>query len=155
MPSVDRTEARLTEPPSLAPPAAPFLPPGTARTTSVSPEFLPERSVGPEAWAPGSDHVDETLSGMRPSDPRLVPGGDGLVEIDVSPCGTPPGAPNQLLRGEASSSAGAGWARCILFPARLLDRVGLPFDMVPIIPKDEAAIEIHLVCRVSRTRLCC
>src|SRR5215510_14174680 len=62
MPSVDRTKARLTEPPSLAPPAAPFLPPGTVRTTSVSPESLPERSVGPEAWAPGSDHVDETLS---------------------------------------------------------------------------------------------
>src|SRR4030095_297058 len=64
MPSVDRIKARLTEPPSVAPRAAPFLPPGTARTTSVSPEFLPERSVGPEAWG-RPQHAQRTDLGPR------------------------------------------------------------------------------------------
>src|SRR4030095_9884184 len=73
MPSVDRIKARLTEPPSLAPRAAAFLPPGTARTASVSPEFLPERSVGPEAWA-RPQHAQRTDLGDR----RVrVPSGPG------------------------------------------------------------------------------
>src|SRR5262249_47003355 len=69
-PSVDRIRARFAEPPSLAPPGAPFLPPGTARTTSVSPEFLPERSVGPEAWA-RPQHARRT-SPRRPPRPGAL-----------------------------------------------------------------------------------
>ena len=46
--SAGGVKAQLTEPPLSAASNAPCLPTGTPRAISVSREFLPERSVGPE-----------------------------------------------------------------------------------------------------------
>lgn len=67
----------------------PLPAPGTAWTTSVSPEFLPEWSVGPEAWArphgPNApDRVSEWLRGGEEEDHVHVVGKRGLgLPIEV------------------------------------------------------------------------
>src|SRR4029453_18306010 len=102
MPSVDRIKARLTEPPSLAPRAAPFLPPGTARTTSGSPEFLPERSVGPEAWArPQHAHGVLPVSTAHRGDVRC----DGRSHGGASAEGGRPGGGHDGVQGGGGGGA--------------------------------------------------
>jgi multidrug transporter EmrE-like cation transporter len=61
--SIGPTKAQLTERPFSAPPAPSPL---TARTTSVSPEFLPERSIGPEAWARPDTPANKPRRSPRP-----------------------------------------------------------------------------------------
>jgi hypothetical protein len=68
--SIGGTKAQLTEPPFLGTPtprpraAAP--PPGTARTTSVSRDFLPEQSASPEGCPPPQDASEQTSAAQAP-----------------------------------------------------------------------------------------
>jgi hypothetical protein len=99
--AVDTTKAQLTERPfSAPPPPAPFRRsglPGKARTTSVSREFLPERSVGPEAWARPTTAANRPRRPRRPDAAQAPSAAAGLGVC----AGAPGGAPRALpaLRG--------------------------------------------------------
>jgi Peptidase dimerisation domain len=108
--SIDGTKAQLRNSRSQhhpAPPSCPFLPPVQRGTTGVSPEFLPERSVGPEG------HPPPRRQRTGPGDRRVSVWQDGhrtpahlLAGIGHEP---PPRAAIDQCRGEASATEAMGY----------------------------------------------